>query len=133
MQVCGYERDVRTSWATHNPNGFKDRLNTNDDYSYDANGNMNLDQNKGITSIRYNHLNLTTEIVFNNNQNSKITYPYNANGIKLQKFVRRFSSGIGSTTNYLDGFQYLISTLQFFSTAEGYVNKTQVDPSISKN
>ncbi|MFY8189243.1 MAG: hypothetical protein ACOVLC_14970 [Flavobacterium sp.] len=36
---------------------FKDGTNTNDDYAYDIFGNMTSDQNKGITSISYNHLN----------------------------------------------------------------------------
>ena len=112
--------------STNNPNGFKDGINTNDDFAYDANGNMIIDQNKGITSIKYNHLNLPTEIVFNNNQNTKIVYLYSANGSKLQKFVRRVATGVGATTNYLSGYQYLNGILQFFPTAEGYVNNTQV-------
>ena len=42
--------------------GFKDGSNNGDDYAYDVNGNMIGDQNKGITSITYNHLNLPTSI-----------------------------------------------------------------------
>ncbi|MGI2909845.1 hypothetical protein, partial [Tolypothrix sp. VBCCA 56010] len=39
--------------------GFIDGANTDDDYSYDANGNMVVDKNKGITTAMvYNHLNL---------------------------------------------------------------------------
>ena len=33
-----------------------------DDYTYDANGNLKSDANKGITNIEYNHLNLPTKI-----------------------------------------------------------------------
>ena len=40
--------------------------------------------------------------------------------------MRRVATGVGATTNYLSGFQYLNGILQFFPTAEGYVNNTQV-------
>lgn len=56
-----------------------------DDYVYDANGNMTSDLNKGITNIDYNHLNLLTEVVFDNNPNKKITYIYDATGIKQKE------------------------------------------------
>ena len=36
--------------------GFKDGANTTTEYTYDSNGNMLSDANKGITSIAYNHL-----------------------------------------------------------------------------
>src|SRR5690606_34428325 len=35
---------------------------TNNDYTYDDNGNMLSDLNKGITGITYNHLNLPTQV-----------------------------------------------------------------------
>jgi hypothetical protein len=43
--------------ASNNHAGFKDGNTSGDDYSYDANGNMKADKNKGITDIEYNHLN----------------------------------------------------------------------------
>ncbi|MBC8883730.1 hypothetical protein H9X57_11275 [Flavobacterium piscinae] len=54
--------------ATNESLGFKDDSDgTNDeddDYTYDAYGNMISDQNKNITKIVYNHLNLPTVIEF---------------------------------------------------------------------
>jgi len=41
---------------------FKDRVNPGDEYAYDGNGDLTLYNNKGITSIVYNHLNLPSEI-----------------------------------------------------------------------
>lgn len=42
---------------------FKDGTNTGtDDYSYDVNGNLVLDNNKAISNITYNHLNLPSQI-----------------------------------------------------------------------
>ncbi|SHM98756.1 DUF6443 domain-containing protein, partial [Flavobacterium chilense] len=68
--------------------GFVDSAsNTVDDYAYDANGNMTKDNNKNITSIVYNHLNLPTQITFATTGN--IVYIYNAAGQKVQKIVNR--------------------------------------------
>src|SRR5690349_4901430 len=43
-------------------NGFKEVTEGTLDYTYDANGNMVKDDNKGITSIEYNHLNLPSKV-----------------------------------------------------------------------
>src|SRR5690606_17631559 len=45
------------------PEGFKDGLNTGNDYVYDDFGNMTQDLNKEIF-VRYNHLNLPLHINF---------------------------------------------------------------------
>jgi RHS repeat-associated protein len=107
-------------------NGITDNL---EDYTYDLNGNMISDTNKGITSIVYNHLNLPTAIIFANSD--KIEYFYNALGQKIQKIVVKVGTGTtittSETTNYLSGFQYKGSVLQFFPQAEGYVNNTVVN------
>jgi RHS repeat-associated protein len=100
-------------------NGFVDSAsNTVDDYTYDANGNMLTDANKGIsTNIIYNHLNLPTKITFGSARN--IVYIYNAAGQKVQKVFTQGSTI--TTTDYLGGYQYKNSLLKFFPTAEGYV------------
>jgi hypothetical protein len=94
--------------------------NTADDYSYDANGNMIKDNNnnKNITAITYNHLNLPTKITFGTTGN--IVYLYNAAGQKVQKIVTETAKPT-ITTDYLGGYQYDNATLKFFPTAEGYV------------
>ena len=107
---------------TTSPQGFKDINNSsNIDYTYDGNGNMITDVNKGITAIKYNHLNLPVEINFGTT--NKIIYLYDATGRKLKKTVTE-----GTTTVYVDylsgGFQYKAGILQFFPTAEGYVDNT---------
>jgi len=118
-------------WS-YNPTGFTDDSNsydTTDDYGYDANGNMNRDDNKKMTSIKYNFLNLPTEIILPNSE--KVNYTYRADGTKLKK-VRIINQGgrtATETTDYIDGFQYQAfssytenrgSKLMFFPTAEGY-------------
>ncbi|WP_343618301.1 RHS repeat-associated core domain-containing protein, partial [Flavobacterium sp.] len=95
------------------------QTNTADQYSYDANGNMTKDNNKNITAITYNHLNLPAKITFATAGN--ITYLYNAAGQKVQKIVTVTSPASVTTTDYLGGYQYDNSSLKFFPTAEGYV------------
>jgi RHS repeat-associated protein len=129
---------LRVFDATANPIGFKDDTNglsinqdidENPDYAYDANGNMTKDDNKGITNITYNHLNLPFIIYFADD--NKITYLYNAIGQKLSKTV--LQAGAITTTDYLGGFQYKNEVLQFFPHAEGYVNATQNGTSYTFN
>ena len=43
----------------------------------------------------------------------------------MQKFVKDIVSNTNTTTDYLSGFQYLNTTLQFFPHAEGYVHYTR--------
>jgi RHS repeat-associated protein len=116
---------TKVSDTSNNKAGFKDGNTIGDDYSYDANGNMIVDKNKGITKIVYNHLNLPVLIEFNNSSTKKITYLYNANGVKVRKWVWN-SDYIPIRTDYLDGFQYKNELLQYFPTSEGYVNNTVI-------
>ena len=99
------------------------------DYNYDPNGNLIQDLNKGITKISYNFLNLPTEVLWGNGD--KISYIYDANGVKLAKYVQKNLLSNSEATYYMNGFQYSQeagkgnqSVLQFFPTAEGYVNVT---------
>lgn len=114
---------VKVKDYSNDPQGFKDDTDTDpddnsNDYSYDDNGNMTRDDNKGIGVIKYNHLNLPTQIDFGTN--GRILYLYDATGKKVKKTVETNDDQI--PTHYLDGFQYKADELQFFPTAEGYVN-----------
>ncbi|WP_445455986.1 DUF6443 domain-containing protein [Flavobacterium sp. HNIBRBA15423] len=112
---------IKVDDASNSPQGFKNGSNTGNDYEYDANGNMTLDNNKGITKITYNHLNLPTEITFGTS--AKILYLYNATGQKISKAIVDFVGGNSATTHYMSGgFQYKDNYLQFFPHAEGYVS-----------
>jgi len=106
------------------PNALNQAVDTVDDYTYDANGNMLTDTNKEITTdIIYNHLNLPIKIIF---PTGNINYIYNANGKKVQKAVYITSNAVTTTTDYLSSFQYEkintgVADLKFFPTEEGYV------------
>ncbi len=97
--------------------GFKDGINTGDDYTYDVNGNMLTDANKGIsTNIAYNHLNLPTQVVLGG---GNISYIYDATGVKLKKIV-----STGATTEYAGNHVYENGSLKFFNHPEGYFDVT---------
>ncbi len=101
--------------------GFKDGATQTIEYNYDANGNMQVDENKGITNISYNHLNLPTTITVNG---QNISYIYDATGVKLRKTVN------GTTTDYAGNYVYEKvqsgnPILQFFNHPEGYVTPDQ--------
>ncbi|WP_271782409.1 DUF6443 domain-containing protein [Aquimarina algiphila] len=99
--------------------GFKDGTNTNDDFTYDDNGNMITDQNKGITGITYNHLNLPKTVSISNAQGTgNITYIYDATGVKLKKIAPSGSSL--TETEYAGNYVYKNDQLQYMSTPEGY-------------
>ncbi|TGN21939.1 RHS repeat domain-containing protein [Empedobacter tilapiae] len=110
-----------TDLSVH-PSGFSS-TKTGVLYEYDGSGNLKKDNSKDIVDIKYNHLNLATEVLWLNG--STITFVYDATGKKIRKEVSKVNQGTNKTitkTDYLEGFQYKNGSLQFFPTAEGYVN-----------
>jgi RHS repeat-associated protein len=106
---------------------FKDGSNSNDDYSYDINGNMVMDQNKEIfdaagiipgPGINYNHLNLPQNILVN--AKGSIEYVYDAAGNKLKKIVHE-NTKPDKTTSYIAGMVYEDDVLQFAGQEEGRI------------
>jgi RHS repeat-associated protein len=115
---------LKVNDLSNSPQGFKDNYtSTENDFSYDNNGNMTVDNNKDIERIIYNHLNLPIKINFGAKGN--IYYLYNAIGGKVKKVVEDNVAHITTTTDYLSGFQYKNAELQFFPHAEGYVHYTK--------
>jgi RHS repeat-associated protein len=72
--------------------GFVDKENakTTAEYAYDANGNLIRDDNKGITAIEYNLLNLPKRISFG--ANKYIEYRYTTSGQKISKKITNGST-----------------------------------------
>jgi hypothetical protein len=105
---------------------FKDGTNSGDDYSYDDNGNMVTDQNKNITSIIYNHLNLPDSIRILGK--GTIKYLYDASGIKVaKKTVDSTGSTVKiTTTSYIGGFVYQNDSLQFIAQEEGRIRENRI-------
>lgn len=104
---------------------FKDGTNSGDDYTYDANGNLNLDNNKAISSIAYNYLNLPGTIAVTGK--GTISYIYDAAGNKLKKIVQETGQP-DKTTLYLFG-TYEDDVLQFLPQEEGRIRLRTSDNS----
>ena len=74
---------------------FRDYADEETEYTYDANGNMLTDSNKGITSIDYNVLDLPqcistkSRVLFKENSNDTIYYTYSADGTKLRSTYKK--------------------------------------------
>lgn len=81
------------------------------DCGYDANGNLNMDNNKQISSISYNYRNLPGVIHFTGK--GTITYTYDAAGNKLQKLTVDSTVNPARTTRtvYLAGPVYQNDTV----------------------
>ena len=98
-------------------NDFQDRGATgNIDYSYDGNGNLMSDANKGIVQIDYNHLNLPQRVDMGGG--NEIHYLYDADGRKLQKIVKQ-SGQADQNTWYMGTMVYNDNGLEFIFTKEG--------------
>jgi RHS repeat-associated protein len=129
--------------ANNNLGDFIDNNTSGDDYGYDQNGNQITDKNKflnGATGIDlisggaivYNYLNLPYLINVQNADGSAkgtITYIYDAVGNKLEKQTSELASSsnhnkaIQTTTDYINGFEYVNNTLQFFTHEDGRVRR----------
>jgi RHS repeat-associated protein len=97
---------------SQNPTGYEGGGSTID---YDLNGSMVAMPDKGISSIKYNFLNLPNNLNLSKNgsENLTINTKYRADGTKLAKENTTTIAGFSGytttrkTTDYLDGFQYL--------------------------
>ncbi|PZR29022.1 MAG: hypothetical protein DI535_04205 [Citrobacter freundii] len=140
-------RGVSDAVSTDNKLGdFTDKNTSADDYGYDVNGNMVTDLNKGIKgstgwglttggAIVYNHLNLPSEITIKADDGvttkGKITYTYDAAGVKLKKMVEEYAiaangnTATTTTTFYLPGF--ILESKTINGTAV-YTEKMQFAP-----
>ena len=89
------------------------------DYTYDPNGSLLTDNNKGITSITYNFLNLPQAVYIRGK--GVISYVYDATGAKLQKTTldSTVTPVKTTTTSYIGNFVYASDTLQFMGEEEG--------------
>ena len=96
---------------------FKNGANAADEYSYDANGNLTKDLNKGISGITYNFLNLPNAVTFSDG--STITYTYGADGTKLRT-VHKIGSTT-TTTDYCGNVVYENGVQKLLLTEEGYI------------
>lgn len=94
---------------------FKDAAGT--DYTYWENGALKSDNNKGVSKIEYNHLELTKRIEFTNGK--WINYFYDGAGNKLRKITSE-----GVKTDYVGAIIYQNDTLYQVAHDEGRYSAT---------
>ena len=109
---------------------FSDGADEDEEYTYDDNGNMTMDLNKGIANIDYNLLNLPSLITFQDS--SKISCLYDADGRKLRV---TYTGGILSptpnvthTVDYCGNYVYEDGTLSRILIDGGYVTFEDSQP-----
>jgi RHS repeat-associated protein len=115
--------------------------NSSPDYAYDGNGNLTIDNNKAISNIHYNFLNLPDSITFTGK--GYIKYIYTADGLRVQKITIDNTVNKKTATTYLGSFiyQYTASpssgagadTLQFILQPEGRIRPQTVGKSDTVN
>ena len=105
--------------TTIGSNDFKNGSTAATEYTYNTDGSLTGDLNKGIDSIKYNLLGKPSRVKFKDGR--VVTYKYDAAGTKLG--MATLVSGVTTTTDYVGGFVYTNNALQFFSSPEGRVIK----------
>jgi RHS repeat-associated protein len=114
--------------ANNHLGDFYDANTGDNDYTYDANGNLTSDKNKAIASIVYNYLNLPETITITGK--GTISYVYDASGNKLKKTVldQTVTPNKTTVTTYIGGFVYQNDTLQFAGHEEGRIRPQLINP-----
>ena len=102
--------------ANYNLHDFLDGNIENEDYGYDANGNLKQDLNKGISDITYSYMDLPEVITSTNGSISKM---YDAAGTLLQKITVDNVAGTSDTERYWGTFVYKNDSLKYLLHQEG--------------
>jgi len=109
-------KDNVTVAATGTLPDFKDKADLGVEYTYDDNGNLVADENKGIT-ITYNYLNKPAKLEINGKGN--IAYIYDAMGNRLRKTVHDDAANTTEVWDYMGNFVYKDNVLQYILNEEG--------------
>jgi len=96
--------------------GFIEGADNTAEYGFDMNGNMVRDDNKKITAIEYNHLNMPTKVTVTGTNAGTLDYVYAADRTKLRKI-----NSNGTTTDYIGNYVYEGNTLKQITQPEGYI------------
>lgn len=103
---------------------FKDGTNQSAEYTYDRNGNMTQDLNKGISEISYNSLNLPDKLVISNSLGSATnTYLYSADGKKLN-VTMKWTTSNSKSMDYAGNKFYENGSLKRILVDGGYIENS---------
>lgn len=90
---------------------FKDGADGAVEYTYDANGNMTSDRNKGISSITYNMLNLPQTVLFEDGHETCYTYAADGRKLRVEYRLNNFSIVEAEKAKASDGYDAIASPL----------------------
>lgn len=108
---------IKITDASGSTQGFRDGVNTATEYTYDNNGNLLKDDNKGLSFIYGFYNNLPTTVL-NGGLLNRTEYTYSADGTKL-KMKTFINNQVVSTWDYIDNFIYKDNAIYKIGTAEG--------------
>ncbi len=103
---------------------FKNLWESSPKYTYDGNGNMITDKNKGIRNIEYNYLNLPNKIEFASG--ARIDYLYDAGGTKLRMEFTGSPMEGDLQKDYVNNKVYINNQLMLIRNEGGYMNYENV-------
>jgi RHS repeat-associated protein len=110
--------------VTGNSAGFNNGASAANEYTYDYNGNLTKDSNKGISNISWNSLNLPNVVSFSDG--STVTYTYAADGTKLRTVHN--INGAATQKDYCGSVVYENGVQKILLTEEDYVDLTESTP-----
>ena len=116
-QITKVEDAVSTSSYNGGTN-FVNGSSTENEYTYDYNGNLTKDSNKGIADISWNSLNLPNVVTFADG--STVTYTYAADGTKLRTLHN--INGTTTQTDYTGSVLYENGMPKSWLTEAGYIS-----------
>ncbi len=88
---------------------FRDGADVAEEYTYDANGNMTSDRNKGISSIAYNMLNLPQTVLFEDGHETCYTYAADGRKLRVEYRLNNFSIVEAEKAKASDGYDAIAS------------------------
>ena len=88
---------------------FRDGADGAVEYTYDANGNMTSDRNKGISSITYNMLNLPQTVLFEDGHETCYTYAADGRKLRVEYRLNNFSIVEAEKAKASDGYDAIAS------------------------
>ena len=119
--------DAAPTFAISESTDFKNGSNQPIEYTYDKNGNLTKDLNKGISIISYNSLNLPVSLSIANNSGSATNrYTYSADGRKL-KVEMKYGANQTKTTDYVGNVIYENGSLKRILVDGGYIENGKYD------
>jgi Leucine-rich repeat (LRR) protein len=106
--------------------GFADGVSTKIEYTYDVNGNMITDPNRGVSGITYTHLNLVQKATKTTGES--IQFVSDATGNNLSESEYNASGVLKKKSDFVGEFYYENDTLKFIHHPEGRVVMTGTQP-----